>query len=264
MPAGQAGPALDGRTDLLSGSLGSPRGLMPPVIDYNVRIRTNDTRAAKRMSEFSQLIGDAEQFVRDYGALAVMILIFLEALGAPAPGESLLIFASAMAGRGELSFPTLFAGAVTGAIIGDNIGFAVGRHFGRALALRYGARVGLTADRLASVEAIFKRYGSFAVTFARFFAFVRQLNGFTAGTLDMKWRRFALFDALGVTLWVITWMAVGGFVGEHVAVLIQFGRKYWPFVLVAAGVVLIVFVAVRARRRGKSGGAAQSPAPPDR
>jgi len=35
-------------------------------------------------------------------------------------------------------------------------------------------------------------------------------------------------------------------------------------VLVAEGVVLIVFVAVRARRRGKSGGAAQSPAPPDR
>jgi membrane protein DedA with SNARE-associated domain len=218
------------------------------------------------MSEFSQLIGDAEQFVRDYGALAVMILIFLEALGAPAPGESLLIFASALAGRGELSFPTLFAGAFMGAVIGDNIGFVVGRHFGRAVALRYGARVGLSADRLASVEAIFKRYGSFAVTFARFFAFVRQLNGFTAGTLDMKWRRFALFDALGVTLWVTTWMAVGGFVGQHAAVLIQFGRRYWPFVLVVAGVALIVFLAVRAKRRASTTStteAAQSAASPD-
>lgn len=201
------------------------------------------------MSEISQLLGDAEQFVRDYGAFAVMILIMLEAVGAPAPGESLLIFASALAGRGELSFPTLFAGAWAGAVIGDNIGFVVGRRAGRALAVRYGARVGLNADRLGKVEAIFKRYGSFAVTFARFFAFVRQLNGFTAGTLDMKWRRFALFDALGAALWVTTWMVVGGYVGEHAAVLIQFGRKYWPFVLVTAGVALIVFLAVRARRR---------------
>ena len=179
----------------------------------------------------------------------------------------MLIFASALAGRGELSFPTLFAGAWAGAVIGDNIGFFVGRRAGRALALRYGARVGLNADRLSKVEAIFKRYGSFAVTFARFFAFVRQLNGFTAGTLDMKWHRFALFDALGVVLWVTTWMLVGGYVGEHAAVLITFGRKYWPFVLVAAGVALIVHLAVRARRRasgtGGTGTAHQSPAPPD-
>lgn len=218
------------------------------------------------MSEISQLLGDAEQFVRDYGAFAVMILIMLEAVGAPAPGESLLIFASALAGRGELSFPTLFAGAWAGAVIGDNIGFVVGRRAGRALAVRYGARVGLNADRLGKVEAIFKRYGSFAVTFARFFAFVRQLNGFTAGTLDMKWRRFALFDALGAALWVTTWMVVGGYVGEHAAVLIQFGRKYWPFVLVTAGVALIVFLAVRARRRVNTTStteATQSPAPPD-
>lgn len=205
------------------------------------------------MPEISHLLGDAEQFVRDYGALAVLILIMLEAVGAPAPGESLLIFASALAGRGELSFPTLFAGAWAGAVIGDNIGFVVGRRAGRALALRYGARVGLTADRLSQVEAIFKRYGSFAVTFARFFAFVRQLNGFTAGTLDMTWRRFALFDALGVALWVTTWMVVGGYVGEHAAALLHLGRKYWPVMLLAAGIALIVLLAIRARRRGTTG-----------
>lgn len=219
------------------------------------------------MTEFSQLIGDAEQFVRDYGALAVMVLIFLEAVGAPAPGESLLIFASALAARGELSFPALFAGAVAGGIIGDNLGFAVGRRFGRMLALRYGGRVGLTADRLTAVEAIFRRYGAFAVTFARFFAFVRQLSGFTAGTLEMKWHRFALFDALGVALWVTTWMVVGGFVGEHMAVLVQVGRKYWPFALLLAGVAAIVFGAVRAKRRAtpaSTTAAAQSPAPPER
>ena len=201
------------------------------------------------MAEFSQLIGDAESLVRDYGAIAVMVLIFLEAVGAPAPGESLLIFASALAARGELSFSTLFIGAWVGAAIGDNVGFFVGRRFGRALAVRYGGLVGLTTDRLVKVEAIFKQYGAFAITFARFFAFVRQLSGFTAGTLDMKWHRFVLFDDLGVTLWVATWIIVGGFVGEHMAELVEVGRKYWPFVVAVAGIALTVSLTVRVRQR---------------
>lgn len=201
------------------------------------------------MSEFSHLLGDAEQFVRDFGAFAVMILIMVEAIGAPAPGETLLVFASALAGRGELSFPTLFAGAWAGAVIGDNIGFLLGRKAGRTLALRYGTRVGLTADRLDRVETIFRRYGALAVTFARFVAVLRQLNGLTAGTLAMRWRRFAVFDALGSALWVATWITVGGYVGEHAAGLLQFGRRFWPFLVLAVGAALIVVLAVRARRR---------------
>lgn len=201
------------------------------------------------MSDLSQLIGDAEHFVSDYGAFAVMVLIFLEAIGAPAPGESLLIFASALAARGELSFSTLFLGAWIGGTVGDNVGFFVGRHFGRGLALQYGSRIGLTADRLAKVEAIFKQYGALAVTFARFFAFVRQLSGFTAGTLDMKWYRFVLFDAVGVGLWVATWMMFGGYVGEHMTALVAFGQTYWPFVVAVAAVALSVSLTVRVRQR---------------
>lgn len=201
------------------------------------------------MSEFSQLLGDAEHFVRDYGAIAVMVLIFLEAVGAPAPGESLLIFSSALAARGELSFSTLFIGAWVGAALGDNVGFFVGRRFGRALALRYGRLVGLTPERLTRVEAIFKQYGSFAITFARYFAFIRQLNGLTAGTLATSWPRFALFDAVGITLWVTTWMVVGGYVGEHMAGLLEVGRKYWPFVVALAGIALTVSLTVRVRQR---------------
>ncbi len=40
----------------------------------------------------SHLVGDLEHIVRDYGVTAVMIILALEALGAPVPGETLLIF----------------------------------------------------------------------------------------------------------------------------------------------------------------------------
>ena len=59
------------------------------------------------MEEIGQLVAGLESFVRHYGAFAVMPILAIEAVGAPVPGESLLIFASVLAGRGEMSFPSL-------------------------------------------------------------------------------------------------------------------------------------------------------------
>jgi hypothetical protein len=49
------------------------------------------------MEELGQLVAGLEGFVRHYGAFAVMPILAIEAVGAPVPGESLLIFASVLA-----------------------------------------------------------------------------------------------------------------------------------------------------------------------
>lgn len=205
------------------------------------------------MDEIHHLIGASEQFIRDYGAVAVAVIIALEALGAPAPGESLLIFASAMAARGEMSWTALAAGAWAGAVVGDNIGYLIGRYGGRALVARFGGKVGLTEARMARVEAAFARYGPATVAFARFVAVLRQLNGIIAGTLQMDWRRFLFFNALGAALWVGMWTLLGHALGEHSAALIAFARHAWPALAISLGAAAIVFIAVRRRVGGRPG-----------
>ena len=37
-------------------------------------------------------------------------------------------------------------GAWTGAVLGDNIGYLIGRRLGRAIVLRYGAKIGINDD----------------------------------------------------------------------------------------------------------------------
>lgn len=203
----------------------------------------------KIMGEIEHLIGALEPLIREYGAAAVMVIILLEALGAPVPGETLLVFASALAGRGELSWPTLFAAAWGGAVLGDNLGFAIGRYAGRGLILRYGARIGLGPERLAKVESIFMKYGSMAVAFARFVAFLRQLNGPVAGALGMDWRRFLLFEAFGAAMWVAVWMLFGVYIGEHVTALLGIARRFWPAAVAVAGLALVGALVFRARAR---------------
>ena len=57
-----------------------------------------------------------------FGAAAVMVILTFKSLGLPLPGESVLILASVLAGRGELSLLPLMLGAWAGAVLGDNMG----------------------------------------------------------------------------------------------------------------------------------------------
>jgi membrane protein DedA with SNARE-associated domain len=167
--------------------------------------------------EIEHILGNLEPFVHAYGAAAVMVILTFESLGLPLPGESLLVFASVLAGRGELSLPPLMLLAWAGAVFGDNIGYLIGRRLGRAIVLRYGERIGINADRLNRVEAFFARYGPVTVAFARFVNILRQLNGVVAGLLKMEWKRFLFFNALGGALWVSAWTLTGFYLGEHVS-----------------------------------------------
>jgi membrane protein DedA with SNARE-associated domain len=191
------------------------------------------------VESLAHIVESLEPLVRDHGAVAVTMIILFESFGLPLPGESLLLFASALAGRGELSFPALVVGAWIGAVAGDNVGYAVGRFGGRALVLRFGGKVGLDAARLTQVESVFAHWGPVTVAGARFFAVLRQLNGVVAGTLDMDWRRFLVFNALGAAAWVGLWTTLGYVAGEHADALLSAGRRFWPALAAVATTALV-------------------------
>jgi membrane protein DedA with SNARE-associated domain len=171
------------------------------------------------MSEIEHVLASMEPFIREYGVVAVFAILTFESLGLPLPGEAVLIFASILAERHEMSFPALLFFAWIGGVVGDNIGYLIGRRLGRRLVLQYGRMIGLNDDRLARVEAVFARYGPITVAFARFFNVLRQLNGIVAGTLRMDWWKFLLCNALGCALWVLTWGLGGFYLAEHVSAI---------------------------------------------
>ncbi len=214
------------------------------------------------MTEFGHVLGILEPWIRQYGAPAIFLILMFESFGAPLPGESLLVVAAFLAGRGDISLPGLFLAAWAGAVIGDNIGYLIGKKLGRKLLLHYGGKVGLNAQRLRRAETALARYGPVAVGLARFVNVLRQLNGVVAGALGMDWRRFLIFNAVGGALWVLLWTMVGLFLGEHgaaIAALIhKLGFLGALFVLIASIAVLTyifrhrVVAALRRDNIGKS------------
>ena len=187
--------------------------------------------------------------LQHFGVWAIGLLILLEDFGIPVPGETILIAGAVYAGAGRLNVVFVGVVAFIAAIIGDNIGFAIGHFGGRALALRWGKYVFLTAERLDKAEAFFDRRGAIVITFARFVEGLRQANGIIAGITGMHWLRFLVFNAIGAALWVGTWVSLGYLAGGNITTIYHAITLYSYYVLIALAVLLVGYVTWRVRRR---------------
>jgi membrane protein DedA with SNARE-associated domain len=202
------------------------------------------------VEDIGQLVAGLEGFVRQYGALAVLPILAIEAVGAPVPGETLLIFCVG-AGRARRAFlvghPNLRMDWLG---VGRQSWLFDWQEAGRATILRYGTKVGLNEERLQSIEAIHGRYGATTVVFARFVSILRQLNGVMAGTLEMPWWRFLVLDALGAALWVTAWVFAAAYLTEHFSVIVQLAHhtKVITSLLVVAGLILVFRFCMRRLR----------------
>ena len=160
------------------------------------------------------------QFVAEYGYFAVFVLVALESAGVPMPGETALVSAAVLAGRGDLHIGLVIACAAAAAILGDNAGYWVGREFGFPLVYKYGRYVRIDEGRLKVAQYLFQRHGGKIVFFGRFVAILRAFAAFLAGVNHLPWPRFLLFNALGGIVWATIFGLGGYFLGhafEHYA-----------------------------------------------
>jgi membrane protein DedA with SNARE-associated domain len=144
-------------------------------------------------------------WLESYGYLVVFLLVMIESIGVPVPGETALIGAALYAGSThKLEIWWVIAVAIAGAIIGDNIGFSIGRYGGAKLLLRHGHKVRLHERRLKIGIWLFRRHGGKVVFWGRFVSILRTYAAFLAGTNQMAWPRFLMFNAAGAIVWATT------------------------------------------------------------
>lgn len=142
-----------------------------------------------------------EPLLKQYGAVAIFVMVYLESMGSPVPGETGVIASSLLAAKGEFSIVAVYFAVLFGAILGDSTGYLIGRLGGNALLRRFGPKIGLTAERLDAVEERFAKGGLWIVVVARFIPVMRQVNGLLAGSLAMPFHRFLVAQAAGAVLW---------------------------------------------------------------
>jgi membrane protein DedA with SNARE-associated domain len=175
--------------------------------------------------------------------MLVGIVVGLESLGIPLPGEVVLVSSALLSAKGVVDPVLLGVCASAGAILGDSIGYLIGRKGGRPLFDRLGRRFPRHCgpEHIAKAEQLFSRWGMWAVFFGRFVALLRILSGPLAGALHMPYWKFLVANVLGGVLWAggtagvvyylglvaDRWLKNASWVGLAAAVLFGIGTTFW-------------------------------------
>jgi membrane protein DedA with SNARE-associated domain len=186
------------------------------------------------------------------GYVALGVLVALESMGLPLPGEAALVTSGVLAHEGRLSIELVVAVAAIAAIIGDNLGYLLGARGGRRLLERDGRLAGHRRRFLAAGERFYERHGPKAVFLARWVFGARVTAAWLAGVNRMPWRTFMVFNALGGILWALTVGTVGYLLGAAGARIVQTAGVGALVVLVAAAATALELGWRRRRRAARA------------
>ena len=152
-----------------------------------------------------------QELVSTHGYWGIALIVGLESMGIPLPGETVLVLAAIYAAADPtLNIWLIIAAAAVGSIIGDNLGYWIGQRYAYKLLVRYGRYIGMSLARIKVGQFLFREYGGKVVFFGRFVALLRILAAFLAGLNRMPWRSFLLANAAGAVLWATTF-GLGGY-----------------------------------------------------
>ena len=177
-----------------------------------------------------------------YGYAAVAVILLLENLGLPLPGESVLLLAGFLAASQQrFTLASIIAVGVLATTTGSLLGYLAGHHGGRPLLVRYQRSLHLSDASLQKGEKLFARYGAVAIVLGRFVAGLRIFAGPIAGVLRMRWESFLFFSFLGSVLWVSAVSCVAFFFGQHWSRLLHLMGRLNIVFAIAAVVLLLLF-----------------------
>jgi membrane protein DedA with SNARE-associated domain len=200
------------------------------------------------------IVNFAVNVVDALGLAGVFVLMVLESACIPIPSEATMLFAGFNVSDHHYS---LFAAVAIGSVanlVGSWIAYAIG-YFGRVDILeKHGKKLHIKKSHLATADRWFERHGDATVFFSRMVPIVRTFISLPAGVARMPFWRFSLFTLLGCIPWVFALTFIGKQAGDNWD---NWKDKlhYVDYAIVAAIVVGIVYLVVRARRR-RSGAAA--------
>ena len=145
-----------------------------------------------------------------YGPWLVGLMAMMETaliVGLVLPTEPTLILATTLAMQGHVPMRSIVAAAIIGALLGDSVGFAIGR-WGLPSGKGGGKLSRLAAQQRLRVAELFEKHSGYSIVVARLIPFARTVSPLFAGSTSLSYRRFLLFDFLGVAVWAVVAFAI--------------------------------------------------------
>lgn len=189
-------------------------------------------------------------FLTEYGYAILFLWVLAEQLGVPLPSFPVLLAAGALSATGQMNLFAALGVAFTAALAGDIFWYRLGRRHGTKLLGRL-CRLSLEPDScVRRSENFFERHGVRSLLVAKFIPGLNTVAAPIAGTIQTSWRRFLLFDALGILLWVGTLETLGLIFARQLHQLAQYASDASTLLMsLTVGAVAAVYIVGKRTRR---------------
>ncbi len=187
--------------------------------------------------------------LEEYGYLALVVSIFLEGVGVPMPGQSLLIAASILSSEQVMNLSTVMIASWLSCFFGNTCGYLIGYYFEGWL----DKKGYISGPKIARLQYAIQKYGPACLIVSRFIEGMKQFMPLACGVAKMPRKEFLLGNALAATIWVMVFSLLTNYVFENINSLGPFYRQYKYFVwTIAAGLFIWMVLAIIKRKKAKS------------
>jgi membrane protein DedA with SNARE-associated domain len=146
-----------------------------------------------------------------------------------------------------------------GYLVGSLVGWWIGRYGGRPLLERRGRWLHLTPENLDRAERWFDRWDVWAVLVGRITPVVRSFISIPAGVFEMPLAPYTALTAVGSAIWAFAFAGAGWGLGKSYE-RFDHGFRYAEYIVVAAVLLVLAYLAFRWIRSSRLGSRADNPA----
>lgn len=204
------------------------------------------------MSEILHFL-NPEYLLATFGQLffaVACLMIFAETgllAGFFLPGDSLLFALGLFIASGQIDVPLWLAVVLLAisAFAGDQTGYWIGRKLGPAVFNKPKSRL-FRPENVQAAHAFFERYGSRAVVLAHFVPIMRTFIPVSAGIAKLDWRKYTLYNLVGIMFWAVGVTLLGAALGSNVWV-----KSNLELVLIGFVVISFIPIALEVLRNWK-------------
>jgi len=173
----------------------------------------------QEVKDFFEILLSSEKLIQYGGLTLLLIIIFAETglvIGFIFAGDALLFTAGLLCGN-ELSVNIwlLVISVIVAAFAGNVVGFLTGKYFGHKLLIKKDNWF-FKQRHLDKSMAYYEKYGGIALIAGRFIPVIRTFVPILAGTIEMNFWKFNVYNITGAVLWAGTLIPLGYLVGKKI------------------------------------------------
>ncbi|WP_199770602.1 DedA family protein [Vibrio campbellii] len=185
--------------------------------------------------------------LEQYGYLALIVSIFLEGIGIPMPGQSLMIAASIISSEHVMNLSLVMIVSWLSCFFGNTCGYLIGYYFEGWL----DKKGYISGPKMQKLQSTIQKYGPACLVVSRFVEGMKQFMPLACGIAKMPRKEFLLGNALATTIWVAVFSLLTNFAFEHLSVLSQFYTDHRYVVWSSAALLfsLMIFALLKRKKR---------------